>query len=73
MSRIIIGIAGIGLSVLTYNIGYNAGHSKIMADNADAHYQSLIKQVSVEATFPTKPVPRLYLENWAEGYYGQGQ
>ena len=73
MSRIIIGIAGIGLSMLTYNLGYNAGHSKIMADRGDTEYQSLVKRVSQESTFPTDPVPRKYLENWAEGYYGTGQ
>jgi hypothetical protein len=73
MSRIIIGMAGIGLSVLTYNLGYNAGHSNIMADQGDAEYQSLIKQVSEELTFPINSVPRKYLENWAEGYYGKGQ
>jgi hypothetical protein len=69
MSRIIIGIAGIGLSVLTYNLGYSAASSKFTVETSDADYRSLLEHVSEEEIKLTDPVPRQYLENWAEGYY----
>lgn len=69
MSRIIIGIAGIGLSVMTYNLGYNAASSKITAETSDAEYQSLVTHASEEKIKLIDLVPRKYLENWAEGYY----
>jgi hypothetical protein len=68
MSRIIIMIVGIGLSVVTYNMGYNAGRSQASADKTNAAYRSLIEEVSKEIKL-SDPVPREYLENWAEGYY----
>jgi hypothetical protein len=69
MSRIIIGIAGIALSVVTYNIGYNAALSEGSNNGTDATYRSIIEQVSKEKIELSAPVPRIYLENWAEGYY----
>ena len=69
MSRIIIGIAGIGLSVITYNLGHNAASSKITTEASDADYQSLVTYSSEEKIKLIDLVPREYLENWAEGYY----
>jgi hypothetical protein len=69
MSRIIIGIAGIGLSAITYDVGYNAALSDVSGDRVDASYESLIEKVTKEGIKLSDPVPRIYLENWAEGYY----
>jgi hypothetical protein len=55
--------------VMTYNLGYNAASSRITAEASDADYQSLVKHLSEEDIKLTDPVPRDYLENWAEGYY----
>jgi hypothetical protein len=69
MSRIILCIAGIGLSAITYNAGYNAALSEISADRIDASYESLIEKVTKEEIKLSDPVPKMFLENWAEGYY----